>query len=165
MSLAGALLYALQPGSPAEQSLAVGEVVTSVDGRSVDSDAEFAARLERFSPGDTVTMTVFTFPSGKPKQVRVRLSAWRLRIQGKGKKATETLICPLYGTDLRLPIEHISPDAEEGVRRALHRGPRRGDELSGGKVAVSHRSFFRGDHRPFGRLGLHTRFDAAARSL
>jgi Lon-like protease len=118
VSLAGALLYALQPGSPAEQSLAVGEVVTSVDGRSVDSDAEFAARLERFSPGDTVTMTVFTFPSGKPKQVRVRLSAWRLRIQGKGKKATETLICPLYGTDLRLPIEHISPETLKRVSAA-----------------------------------------------
>ncbi len=118
VSPSGALLYALQPDSPASQSLAVGEVVTGVDDHSVDSAVALGTQLQSHLPGQTVTMSAYVYPAGKTKQVAVRLSAWRLQIVGKGKKAQATLVCPPYGTDLRYPIDRVSPDTGKKVTAA-----------------------------------------------
>ncbi|MGO9559665.1 MAG: S16 family serine protease [Acidimicrobiales bacterium] len=118
VSLGGALLYALQPDSPASQSLAVGEVVTSVDGHKVNSAVALGTQLRRYLPGETVSMGVFAYPAGKTRQVSVRLSEWRLQIVGKGKNAEANLVCAPYGTDLKYPIDHISPDTGKKVTAA-----------------------------------------------
>jgi len=100
-SPAGALLYALQPGSPAEQSLAVGEVVTAVGSTPVDSAASLGKALEGVAPGSVVTFRVHQFSSSHSSAVRVHLGVWR--IQGRGSSAT--LECRA-GTS-RLPVAKL----------------------------------------------------------
>lgn len=49
----------MSPGSPAaEAGIAVGDVITSVDGIRIDTMDELVARLRRHSAGDTVSLTV-----------------------------------------------------------------------------------------------------------
>ena len=110
----GALLYALLPGSPAANSLAVGDVVNAVNGHPVATAADLGARLRLLKPGDTAKMELLAYPSHKHELIRVRLSAWR--IKGKGRNAT--LVCPPYGTDLRYPIGHVSPETLKRVSAA-----------------------------------------------
>ncbi len=110
----GALIYAVLPGSPAERWLPVGDVVTSVDHQVVRTNADLGRLLSTYKPGATVTMGVLTYPKRTPKSVRVRLSAWR--IEGTGKQAT--LACPQYGTGLRFPLYHRSPETGMKVGEA-----------------------------------------------
>jgi PDZ domain-containing protein len=98
----GALVYSLLPGSPAAQSLSVGDRVVGVDGRRVATFLQLGRLLSRYQPGDEVSLAVVGFASHQQSKVRLRLSAWR--VKGRGKSAT--LVCPLYGTDLRLPLYH-----------------------------------------------------------
>ncbi len=83
---AGALLYALQPSSPADLYLAVGEVVTAVGSTPVSSAAALGAALEGKAPGSLVSFRVHQFSSRKSATVRLRLGVWRL--QGRGSSAT-----------------------------------------------------------------------------
>lgn len=110
----GALVYALLPGSPAESTLAVGQVVTAVDGRAVASAADLGDQLRRYPPGTRVVLRVRNYQSSDVSYVRIRLSAWR--IKGKGKNAS--LVCPPYGTGLKYPIEHLSPETGKRVAAA-----------------------------------------------
>ncbi|MHB8244394.1 MAG: S16 family serine protease [Acidimicrobiales bacterium] len=111
---AGALIYALLPGSPAEASLAVGDVVTEVSGHSVTSASGLGRQLVTYRPGTTVVMRVRPFLAKKSHLVNLRLSAWRLK--GRGKHAT--LVCPPYGTHSRYPLDHVAPETGKRVGSA-----------------------------------------------
>lgn len=55
---AGALVFAVQPGSPAGPVLKVGQIVTAVDGTPTDDDCAFIAALHPYGPGQTVRLSV-----------------------------------------------------------------------------------------------------------
>lgn len=99
----GTLLYGVLPDSPASQSLAVGEVVVSVDGHSTLTTTALEDRLQAYKAGDKVTMTVLSYPAKRKKTVSVTLSTWR--VKGKGK--TATLVCPPYRTGTKYPVYKV----------------------------------------------------------
>lgn len=110
----GALLYALFPDSPAGKTFVVGDVATAVDGVAVTTAAALSAELLKYGPGETVRIRYLTYPAGKVKEAKVRLSAWR--IKGKGK--TATIVCPPYGTGHQYALLHVSPETHQKVNEA-----------------------------------------------
>jgi putative serine protease PepD len=60
-------------GSPAEKAgLEPGDLITAINGSTVTSTDQFIARIDRFSPGNTVTLTVKR--AGETKQIPVKLA-------------------------------------------------------------------------------------------
>ena len=55
---AGALVYAVVPGSPASKVLAVGRIVTAVDGTATPDACAFAQTLATRRPGQRVTLSI-----------------------------------------------------------------------------------------------------------
>ncbi len=55
---AGALVFAVQPGSPAGPHLQVGQIVTAVNGHATADDCAFIAALHPYGPGQTVHLSV-----------------------------------------------------------------------------------------------------------
>lgn len=105
---AGALVYGIQPSSPAAQALGVGDIITAIDGTTVATFDSLARDLSRYRPGETITLRLLTWPKRSTDTVKVRLSAWR--VKGKGQNAQ--YVCPVYGTGTRLPLYH--PPATKG---------------------------------------------------
>jgi len=69
----GALIMAVQPGSPADQAkLAQNDVITAVDGQTIDENNTFSQLLMPHRPGDKVTLTVMR--SGNELKVQVLLT-------------------------------------------------------------------------------------------
>ena len=83
---AGALLYALLPGSPAEAALGAAK------------------------PGTTVELTVSTFSPAAVKRIRLTLGTWRI----VGPKKTATLACFPAGQGGRYPIAVRFPNGGLG---------------------------------------------------
>lgn len=60
---AGAVVTGVGPGTPADAAgLRRGDIITAIDGTEVRSMQELAGRIQRFSPDDTVTLTVARGP-------------------------------------------------------------------------------------------------------
>jgi len=55
---AGALVYGVQPGSPAAKSLKVAQVITAVNGRSTPTDCALIDTLHGVQPGTSVSLSV-----------------------------------------------------------------------------------------------------------
>lgn len=110
----GALIYALFPHSPAEAALEIGDVVTSVDGRTVNTALQLGRVLRRYRPGTTVSLGVVPYAQHKVQTVKLRLSTWR--IKGRGRDAT--LVCPRVGTGSQYRVAHISPETGKRVKAA-----------------------------------------------
>ena len=55
---AGALVYGIEPASPAARSLAVGQVITAVNGQATPSGCGLVRALHGTSPGTTVMLSV-----------------------------------------------------------------------------------------------------------
>lgn len=90
----GALLYALQPGSPAGTSLTVGDVVTSVDGSAVHTTGDLTGVLSGRQPGESISIGLTSYPHRMHEVVRVRLGAWHW----KGPPSQGQLDCVPTGT-------------------------------------------------------------------
>jgi Lon-like protease len=74
----GVTVYALAPGTPGYQDLAVGDVITSVDGVPTTNPTELVNAVHSYRSGDTITLAVGTIDHPTPgRQVRVRLTASR----------------------------------------------------------------------------------------
>lgn len=82
----GVVVYQTEPGSPAAAGLAVGDVLTALDGRAVPSVAALQAALATRAPGSTVVLTEHRFGGGPDRRARLRLG--RVRITGRGAQAT-----------------------------------------------------------------------------
>ncbi len=62
----------VQPGSPAAGAgLQPGDLITAIDGKTVTSTDQFIATIDKYSPGQTVTLTIQR--NGQTKQVQVKL--------------------------------------------------------------------------------------------
>ncbi|MGH9292862.1 MAG: S16 family serine protease [Acidimicrobiales bacterium] len=73
----GALLYALLPGSPAERSLVVGDVVAAVGRVPVTSAAGLATDLQSKAVGEEVVLSVRQYGHSGLHRVTLRLGSWR----------------------------------------------------------------------------------------
>lgn len=69
----GAVVMSVLPGAPAQKTLAPGDVVTAVDGRSVCNWSELQAALYVISPGRPVDLSVDD--AGHEQSITVQLSA------------------------------------------------------------------------------------------
>jgi putative serine protease PepD len=68
----GAQISQVQPNTPAtDAGLEPGDVVTAVNGKTVNTTDDLIATLDTFSPGQTITMTVKR--QGQTKQIKVKL--------------------------------------------------------------------------------------------
>jgi len=71
----GVLINSLRDGSPAaEAGLLPGDVITTVDGKDVNTPAELIDRVRGHKPGDTVRIDYFR--SGNRRTANVKLGAW-----------------------------------------------------------------------------------------
>jgi S1-C subfamily serine protease len=69
---AGAVVVGVAPGSPAaEAGLQPGDVITAIDGDSIEAESDLPAALSSHKPGDEVTLTVER--GGKQLEVNVTL--------------------------------------------------------------------------------------------
>jgi PDZ domain-containing protein len=73
----GALIYGILPGSPAAASLAVGDVISELNGQKVPTYVALSARLEALAPGSTVRLVVSAYPAGKARTVSMKLGVFR----------------------------------------------------------------------------------------
>ncbi len=68
----GARISSVQSGSPGDRAgLLPGDVVTSVNGRSIGTTEQFIVTVDTYSPGQTITITVKR--GGQVKQVKLTL--------------------------------------------------------------------------------------------
>jgi S1-C subfamily serine protease len=68
----GAVVQSVTEGSPSEQAgLRVGDVVTSFDGKSVDSASELVTRVRAAAPGDKVDVTYYRGENKRTAQLTV----------------------------------------------------------------------------------------------
>jgi Lon-like protease len=102
----GALLYALDPGSPADQQLLVGDVVVSVGKATVSSLNDLGANLSTYKPGQSVVLGYRAYPSGTLAHVTLNMGVWRL--QGKG--ASAQLDCVPSNVKSPYPIAQLIDD-------------------------------------------------------
>ena len=74
-SSSGALVASVVAGTPAAQTgLAAGDTIVSVDGQTVDSATALTTLLDRYQPGDEVTIG-WTDPSGAQHASTVTLAS------------------------------------------------------------------------------------------
>ncbi len=100
---AGALLYALQPGSPAEQALSVGDVVTALDSTPVRSAIGLGSALQAKKPGERVTFRFHSYSAAAVHSAAMTLGVWR--VEGKGSNAQ--LLCRPFGSPSRYPVAEL----------------------------------------------------------
>jgi putative serine protease PepD len=82
-STGGAQVGTIQQNSPATQAgLQPGDVVTSINGKTVTSTDQLIATLDTYSPGTTVTMSITR--QGQSKQVQVKLGTRPAQAQNGG---------------------------------------------------------------------------------
>jgi PDZ domain-containing protein len=71
----GAEVVQIEPGTPADGALEVGDVIIGVDADVVALDADAIRSIGGHTPGDTVTFRVDPSAGGEPRTVEVRLAA------------------------------------------------------------------------------------------
>ncbi len=84
----GSLVYALDPGSPAEAALQVGDVIVKVGARRVTSPAALSAALFAYRAGQAVSLRFRAYPSGVTKSATLHLGVWRWQGAGVNQQLT-----------------------------------------------------------------------------
>jgi PDZ domain-containing protein len=102
----GSLVYALDPGSPADAGLQVGDVIIGVGSLSVDSPQALSAALFPYGIGRPVTLRYRPYPSGAAKEVTISTGVWRL--QGTG--SNQQLACVPTTVKTSDPIAKLYDD-------------------------------------------------------
>jgi Lon-like protease len=85
----GVLLYALDPGSPADEHLLVGDVITSVGTTNITSPEALTNVLGRLPPGQKILVGYRSYPTGSPQHATLNMGVWRLQ----GTATTGQLDC------------------------------------------------------------------------
>jgi len=84
---AGAVVYGTFPGTPAYNALAVGDVITTVDGVATPTARDLVSTLRKYHSGQTVTLAVRRGGTGGPTPVPLTLKSTVVDLGG-GYKAT-----------------------------------------------------------------------------
>lgn len=113
----GVTVYQPEPGTGAAKGLAVGDVITSVDGSAVRTLDGLVAALGEHRPGDVVSLSVHRLGGGGAKVVTVRLGEIRAATSGSSTSA----VCAPAGTEASLPpVEvHGAPAPCLGILAAV----------------------------------------------
>jgi len=91
----GALVFAVQPGSPAAPVLRVGQIVTAVDGTPTANDCAFIAALHPYGPGQTVRLSVEqSTVTSKGTITRGHTVTEQVRLGKRPSSADESSGCP-----------------------------------------------------------------------
>jgi PDZ domain-containing protein len=99
----GSLVYALDPGSPGESALEVGDVIVAVGAKPVTTPVALSIALAPYQPGQSVTMTYRPYPKGVSRKVTFNTGVWRL--QGTG--ANQQLACTPTNVKSSWPIAKL----------------------------------------------------------
>ncbi len=102
----GTLVYALDPGSPAEAALQVGDVIVGVGSTAVSGPTPLAVALFAYKMGEPVTLHYRPYPSGATKSVTTTMGVWRW--QGTG--ANQQLACVPADEKTSEPVAKLNDD-------------------------------------------------------
>jgi PDZ domain-containing protein len=158
---AGTTVYVIKPGSPAwdQHALAVGDVITSIDGLPTPNPQALVSVVHRYHPGETVTMQVGTIDHPTPGHA-VSLKLGSMVQDGK--------VEPLIGIgDPAAPIASMGTQPVYDFPFAVHinsdniGGPSAGlaftlgiiDSLTGGDLTGGHIVAATGTIHPDGTVG------------
>ncbi|MDA8292634.1 MAG: PDZ domain-containing protein [Actinomycetota bacterium] len=113
----GVTVYQPEPGTAAARGLAVGDVITAVDGSRVRTVAGLVSAIGAHSPGESVALSVHKLVGGAARVVRIRLG----EIRASSTAPTAPAVCAPVGTDTSLPpVEvHGAPAPCVGIVGAL----------------------------------------------
>src|SRR5688572_12827173 len=135
-ALEGALIAAVQPGSPAEKlGLRAGDVIVALNGRPVRAAAELRARLGLTPVGEEVELRILR--GGETRNVKAKIAAPQEVAEGEGRS-----LAPLAGVKIveiergsalyqRLRGGGLVVAAVEQGSRAFQAGFREGDIIYG----------------------------------
>lgn len=99
----GALLYDIIPGSPADEQLQVGDVVTSIDTFKITGPNNLVTALAGRIPGEAIAVGYRSYPTGAARHVSLRLGVWRLQ----GKAPNQQLVCSPTSVRSPYPIAEL----------------------------------------------------------
>jgi membrane-associated protease RseP (regulator of RpoE activity) len=106
-AMQGALVTQLLPGSPAAQAgIQIGDVLAAIDNNPIRSSSELVQLMRKFSPGDTITITLLK--SGRPKTLEVRLAGASGRMATQKPPAAGPITQPTKAS-LKLPSWTMLP--------------------------------------------------------
>jgi PDZ domain-containing protein len=164
---AGALVYGIEPGSPAAKKLKVAQVITAVNGAPTTSECGLIEALHGYAPGTTVTLSVEqssindvgAFVSGPVVQKPITLA--------KAPKASVVDFCgpPFTQTAFVGIAAQTQQDWQFPVKVTVHTqnigGPSAGlamtlgiiDKLNGGRLTGGHVIAATGTIDPNGNVG------------
>lgn len=102
----GSLIYALDPGSPADAGLQVGDVVIGIGSTAVTSPETLSAALFPYKIGQSVPIRYRPYPSGTAKTATIQTGIWRWM----GTGSNEQLTCLPATAKSSLPIAKLYDD-------------------------------------------------------
>ncbi|HZM53907.1 MAG TPA: S16 family serine protease [Acidimicrobiales bacterium] len=101
---AGAVVYGTFPGTPAYHALAVGDVVTAVDGVATPTALDLTSTLRQYHSGQTVTLAVRKGGTGGPTPVPLTLKSTVVDLGGGYKAALDVGLLPEDQVDYAYPF-------------------------------------------------------------
>jgi PDZ domain-containing protein len=102
----GSLVYALDPGSPADAGLQVGDVIIGIGSQAVNSPTALSTALFPYKVGESVTIRYRPFQSSAPKTATIQTGAWRWM----GTGSNQQLTCVSAAAKSTLPIAKLYDD-------------------------------------------------------
>lgn len=102
----GTLVYALDPGSPAESALQVGDVIVGVGSTAVNGPTQLSQALFHYKVGGAVTLRYRPYPSGAATSATTHMGLWRWQGTGSDKQ----LACVPADVQTSEPIAKLYDD-------------------------------------------------------
>lgn len=107
----GALVSQVEPDSPASKAgLKVGDVITELNGKKMDSSGQLQAAISGHRPGDKVTLGIMR--DGKPTSIPVTLES----INKQSEEASNTSGQPHGKARWGVGLQNLTPDIREQLQ-------------------------------------------------
>jgi serine protease Do len=107
----GALVSQVEPDSPAAKAgLKVGDVITELNGKKMESSGQLQAAISGHRPGDKVTLGIFR--DGKTTSIPITLES----INSKSEEASNTSSEPHGKARWGVGLQNLTPDLREQLQ-------------------------------------------------
>jgi serine protease Do len=111
----GAAVSTVESDSPASKAgLEVGDVITKLDGRSVEGSADLSRTIRSMKPGSKVNLTVWR--SGKTRDIPVTIAEFKDEEATKTAAATKGKKEAAKTDKLGLAVKEITPDQKKALK-------------------------------------------------